>query len=97
MGDTCTSTQQVDVTPNPYLTPTPPHTPSSYLDGWPYKSNLRYSLNIQPQHRGDVFGCLLKGLFGFGSEGGGVRGVLAGGVKVGGLHATNTQRSSPLE
>lgn len=61
--------------------------PQQWEVGFPFDANRRYALNIQAKHRGEVFGCLIKGLFG------GAR-ILARGVKVGGLHATNTQRAS---
>jgi len=61
--------------------------PQVYETGFPFGANRRFALNIQAEYRGLVFGCLVNGLMG-GSR------VLAHGMKVGGLHATNTQISS---
>lgn len=58
--------------------------PQTVDRGFPYRTNTRYALNVQPQHRGSVFGCLAQGLFGGDS-------VLASSMKTGGLHATNTR------
>lgn len=59
--------------------------PSTVDRGFLYRTNTRFALNVQPQHRGSVVGCLVQGLFGEEDQ------VIASSMKTGGLHATNTR------